>query len=511
MCGILFTNNPEIKQERFRESLGLMRHRGPDTNPGYYAYKGYKLGHTRLKILDLDDRSNQPFFSQDKRYVIIYNGEVYNFKELASQYDLQPQTTGDTEILLSLYTKMGQKMLLLLNGMFTFVILDTLNDEVFIARDRLGIKPLYIAEKSGYFTVASEIASIIEFEESRKFDDVGIRQYLKLRTFFNNRTIYSNIKMFPAGHFMFKGRMQQYWSLSDKKQELLEDEELHDLIKSSVDYRCISDVCVGSYLSGGLDSTIVAGLASKPHTWTIGFADNNEFQWGRLASKKFNSLHSEVLIDKEEFVGLAKMMIKRRQEPLSVPNEVLLCKMTKEVKKYNTVVLSGEGADELFFGYDRIFRWAHANNWDIKEFSRLYSYGSHEDIEIIEDAVSAFLHYGKAIDIVASFFQIAHLHGLLRRLDNATMFSSVEARVPFVDHRLIERMAGVSFEYRMKNGIVKEPLKRIFKTLVPQEIIEREKIGFPVDLDALPLGKTEQASGIDRWFEFNLKELGYSK
>jgi asparagine synthase (glutamine-hydrolysing) len=267
-------------------------------------------------------------------------------------------------------------------------------------------------------------------------------------------------------------------------------------------------VPIGSYLSGGIDSTIVAGLASKPHTWTVGFADNNEFEWARLASAKFNSIHSEVLMDREEFVSLAKKMIKQRKEPLSVPNEVLLYKMTQRVKEYNTVVLSGEGADELFFGYDRIFRWAANNRWSLKDFDKLYSYGSNDDLEIVEDAVSPFMCLGQTIDIVAAFFQTAHLHGLLRRLDNATMLSSVEARVPFVDYRLVERMAGVSFNYRMANGAVKAPLKRIFCNLVPKEILEREKVGFPVRVELLPLG--DDVSGktsMDKWLKFNLKEL----
>jgi asparagine synthase (glutamine-hydrolysing) len=202
-------------------------------------------------------------------------------------------------------------------------------------------------------------------------------------------------------------------------------------------------------------------------------------------------------------------MIQKRREPLSVPNEVMLHKMTSEIKKKNTVILSGEGADELFFGYDRIFRWA-ANNkqLDFAEFSRLYSYGSHEDTEIVEDALGPFMHHKHTIDIVAHFFQVAHLQGLLRRLDNATMLCSVEARVPFVDHHpLIERMAGVSFDYRMEDGEVKSPLKRIFRDLVPSAIIERKKVGFPVPLERIPFPNKPGKNPMDRWLEFNLSEL----
>ncbi len=484
----------------------MLHHRGPDAE-GYLAHKNFKLGHTRLKIIDLDNRSNQPFWSHDNRYVIIFNGEIYNFAELAKQHGIIQRTSGDTEVLVELYAKYKYKMLDLLNGMFTIVILDTYTSSIFVARDRLGIKPLYFSMTGESLTVASEILPLIELTGKKDFDVVGLRQYRKLRTFFNGRTIYSGIEMFPSGHYMLNGQIRSYWHLPEGEQKTPDEDELRELIKSTVDYRCISDVPVGSYLSGGLDSTIIAGLASKPYTWTVGFPDNNEFKWGRLASKKLGTTHSEVIIDEEEFLSLSQLMIGKRLEPLSVPNEVLLYKMTQAVKRKNTVILSGEGADELFFGYDRIFRWAANNKWDIVKFSELYSYGSNDDIDIVEDAVSPFLKYGEAIHIVAAFFQIAHLHGLLRRLDNATMLCSVEARVPFVDHRLVERMAGVSFDYRIQNGVVKAPLKQIFSELVPKEIVNRPKVGFPVTLASIPFESTTCSTEMDAWFEFNLTEL----
>ena len=341
-----------------------------------------------------------------------------------------------------------------------------------------------------------------------EFDDIGLRQYRKLRTFFNGRTAYSGIRMFPAAHYMLSGKIYRYWQLSDGEQDPPDDEELRELIESSVSYRCISDVSVGSFLSGGLDSTIIAGLAEKPHTWVVGFSEENEFNWAKCASDRFKSIHTEVQINEEEFVDIAKEMIRERREPLSVPNEVLLYKMTHEVKRKNTVVLSGEGADELMYGYDRIFRWAETNAWDLREFNKMYSYGTNDDLEIVEDAVSPFVHYGKAIKIVSAFFQIAHLHGLLRRLDNSTMRCSVEARVPFVDHRLVERMSGVCFSYRMKMGRGKAPLKRVFSDIVPHKIRDREKVGFPVVLDNIPFKNISGKSGMDVWLKFNLSEIG---
>jgi len=392
--------------------------------------------------------------------------------------------------------------------MFAMIIYDNLSNDVFIARDRLGIKPLYYTTQNGFDTFASEISSILELIDNHKIDPIGLRQYTKLRTFFRSHTIYEAVKMFPPGHYQLGGKLIRYWELPIGEQEAPDDDELMALLSDAVNCRLISDVPVGSYLSGGLDSTIIAGLAKKPHTWTVGFKNCNEFKWAKIASNEFASQHTEVLITEDEFISLLKKMIQKRREPFSVPNEILLYKMTKAVKKKNTVVLSGEGADELFFGYDRIFRWANSSKWDLEKFSQFYSYGSNSDLEIVEYVLEPFLHLKNPIDIVAHFFQLSHLHGLLRRLDNATMLCSVEARVPFVDHRLVERMAGVPFNYRINNGIVKHPLKTICSHIVPAEIINRKKIGFPVPLENIPFPvNNKNDTPMDKWLNFNLQEL----
>lgn len=505
MCGILFTNDPDIDRVLFLNALIEMNHRGPDSPGGYQFYNNHQLGHNRLKIIDIDDRSNQPFTSSNGKYDIIFNGEIYNFKELAKEYNLKLKTKSDTEVLLELYIKLGPSMLNKLNGMFALLILNKETFELFIARDRLGIKPLYYTNYKGFMTVSSEIAPLISLYGFSKPDEIGIRQYLKLRAFFNGRTYLQKINMFPAGYYMLNNKFIRYWQLPKGRQKNPAEEELVELLKSSVQYRCISDVEVGSYLSGGVDSTLIAALARKIDSWTVGFSSMNEFDWGRLGAKYIGTNHREVLVNEEEFLQIAESIIKKRKEPLSVPNEILLYKMTLEVKTKNTVILSGEGADELFFGYDRIFNWARNNNWDLDSFDSHYSYGSHKDNEILEDVLAPFMDYGNPIDVVAAFFQIAHLHGLLRRLDNATMLCSVEARVPFVDHRLVERMAGVSYDYRVQNQISKYPLKTIFQKYLPKEIINRKKVGFPVPLSNI---FSDKKPLMDQWLRFNLDTLG---
>lgn len=499
-----------MSTDAFHDALMTMKHRGPDAAGCVKEFDNTKLGHNRLTILDLDTRSNQPFRLAGNSKYIIFNGEIYNYRELAQKYNLVTQTTSDTEVLLALYDKLGPSMLHELNGMFAFVIYDTKTGDYFAARDRLGVKPLYMHKSLNGIIFSSEIKPILELTGIAEVDEFGLRQYKKLRTFFNGRTLYKDVSMFPAGYYSENGMLTKYWELPRGKQAAPSDDELRSLLESAVTYRQIADVEVGSYLSGGVDSTIVAGLSKEPHTWTVGSKDNNEFEWAKIAADQFGSKHHEVLVEDENFLEVAKYLIEQRGEPLSVPNEVLLYEMTREVKKLNTVVLSGEGADELFFGYDRVFRWANeAKAFDLKEFDKLYSYGSHSDDEIIEDALAPFMDRGEAIDIVAAFFQISHLHGLLRRVDNSTMMCSVEARVPFVDYRLVERMAGVPFEYRMQDGVVKAPLKRVFKDLLPQEISNRKKVGFPVDLQNILKGYGgDNDTAMDKWLKFNLEVLG---
>ncbi len=507
MCGILFSTASQLDDKLFRRALDRMAYRGPDAS-GVLRHGDLQLGHRRLAIIDLDPRSNQPFISSDGHYAIVFNGEIYNFQELAKRYNLALRTQSDTEVLLALYQLRGADMLKELNGMFAFVIVNLVTSEWFAARDRLGVKPLYQARYGDGILFSSEPAPLLEIKGSTGFDVVGLRQYRKLRTFFNGRTIWNDITQFPAGHYLTsQGKLTRWWQLPQGEQDIPTDEEIRALIQDAVKIREIADVPVGSYLSGGLDSTIVAGLATQPDTWTIGFADENEFAWGRMAALAFGSLHHEVVIDYADFLPLAKHMIAIRAEPLSVPNEVLLYRMTRDVALHNKVILSGEGADELCFGYDRIFRWAASNEWNLTEFAKLYAYGSIEDMEIIEDAVHPFLERGDALAIVAAFFQTAHLHGLLRRLDSATMLCSVEAREPFVDYRLVERLAGVPFHWKMADGIVKAPFKRMFADLVPTGIIERSKVGFPVPLNNIPFNQCNGKTAMDRWFEFNLSTL----
>jgi len=504
MCGFLFCDGKV--RRKAKTALDLMEFRGPDTSCTMTA-GGFFLGHKRLTILDLSSAGNQPMYSKSRRHIILYNGEIYNFRELAKKYSIPLETKCDTELLVELFERIGVKMLDKLNGMFSFVILNVETGGVLAARDRLGIKPLYVSKHDGKLIYCSEVAPIRRIIDSNTIDEIGLRQYRKLRTFFRGHTIWKEISMFPAGHYYESstGSYIRYWDLTNEKQAAPSDEELLYLLKSSVEYRMISDVPLGCFLSGGLDSSIVASLMKRVETWSVGTAENNEFDWSRKVARNLGMPHNMVVIDPEQYRSILGRMVSARGEPLSVPNEVMIYAMARKAKEKNTVILGGEGADELFFGYDRIFRWANSSEWTIEEFDAHYSYSKGKDLEILEYVVEPYMVQSKtALKTVARFFQLAHLHGLLRRVDFATMLASVEARVPFLDHRLVERMAGVPFDYRMEGGIVKNPLKRVFGHLIPKEVVERKKIGFPVDLEKV-LGIPN--AGYEEFLELNLQLL----
>lgn len=506
MCGVIVSDGAKLSSG-FEAGLRSLAHRGPDAS-GSYAWNDVLMGHSRLSIIDLGEQSDQPFLSDDGNLVLVYNGEIYNYKEIANRYGFVCRTGSDTEVLLRLYEKLGAACLDELNGMFAFVILHKDSGKIFAARDRLGIKPLYLDKRGAKVGFSSEMRALLELNPDAEWDYEGLRQYVKLRACIGAKTIYQNIEMLPAGHYYIDGQVRQYWCMPEGDQEPPSDEDLRALIVDAIKIRKVSDVPIGSYLSGGLDSTIIAGVANVNDVWSVGFSDHNEFEYSELAAEAFGLEHHACVSTREEFLETASDMVKQRREPLSVPNEVLIYLMTQKVKHKNTVVLSGEGADELFFGYDRIFRWAgESDDFSLEEFDRHYCYGSHQDDAIL-DAVIERKNSESKLTSVAKFFQTKHLHGLLRRLDNSTMAASVEARVPFVDHRLVEMMAGVSKDFRMKDGEVKAPLKRVFNELVPREIIGRKKVGFPVPLNEIfGFKKEEGKTFMDTWLSYNLELL----
>ena len=566
MCGIVgyISKNKKPDKDLFLNSLNLLSHRGPDDS-GVYEYKNILFGHRRLSIIDLDHKAAQPMVSVCGNYVIVYNGEIYNFKEIKEDLlkkGYSFKTKSDTEVLLYSFAEYGVECIKNFIGMFAFAILDKKRGEIYLVRDRLGIKPLYYYQDSNSFIFSSEIKSILQLLSKKPSLNINaVSSYLSYRYPILNDTFFENIFSLPPAHYKKidlksgKSSIKEYWNASDKFKEQQEDkgeeyyiEKIRDILSSSVRYRMIADVPLGSFLSGGVDSSVVTALMAKNsdkpvNTFTIGFKEEgyNEFEYARIVANRYHTNHHEIVLEGKDYIENLQTLIYYKDAPLSVPNEVPLYLMSKELKKYITVVLSGEGADEIFGGYGRIFRspydYERLQNFknneefmknfqtkyktdyflnELDHFLSLYRYTSIEDkksllhssidIDSIEQELNKkFVHYFEELKNESYYnkimytFEKIHLLGLLHRVDTTTMAASVEARVPFVDHRLVEFAFTIPVKYKLKwikekpktlmsdkiseeYDIPKYILKKAFEKDLPKEILYRKKVGFPVPL-----------------------------
>jgi len=505
MCGLLFANYRPNSSE-LDKAMHALRPRGPDAQ-SVSVLDSIILGHTRLSIIDVDARSDQPMLGSDGDSHIIFNGEVFNYKELAQQFQLKLKTSSDTEVVLELFLRLGPNCLRHLNGMFSFVIYNARTKDLFIARDRLGIKPLYVSEKNDKLIISSAVEAIVPLLSERSVDEVAVRQYAKLRCLYRGHTFFKQIKEFPAGYYRLNGKLIRYWSLPDEARDhdTIDFDELSWLIHDSIKIASVSDVKFSTLLSGGLDSSLISAVLNPRETWCVGLTYNNEFEYAELAARHGLYEHKSITISKDQFFACIEELLLAYGFPISVPNEVLIYHMAKYIAEKHKVVISGEGADELFFGYDRIFNWAANNAFSIRAFDKYYSYSAHNDLEIIDYVLEPYQGSGCCIEIVKSFFQIDHLRGLLTRLDRATMQNSLEGRVPFCDHRLAEYMFNIKYEERVVAGVAKSPLKKYARGRIPDELIQRKKVGFPVDLALL----FDAEEGFGPWVKHNLKRTGF--
>jgi asparagine synthase (glutamine-hydrolysing) len=509
MCGILFSNqiNKDPSKSYYDKILSMLDHRGPDFRNSLILDNKY-FGHTRLKIIDLNNRSNQPFFSKCKKYLIIYNGEIYNLEFLKKKFlhKFNFSTSSDTEVLIELYKILKEKVLEYLEGMFAFVIYEIESKNIFAARDTKGVKPLYYHIKNNKIIFCSEIAPILKLIDTEEIDEIGLRQYLKLRLFSNGHTIYKSIKIVKPGYYYYDGKFIKYFNNIDQIDTDDGNKSLLSCLKRSISKREMADVKVGSLLSGGLDSSILTALSNVKNTWSIGFDNNNEFYWAEKVAKFLKKKHQSIEYNSNKFLEHLTFMVTKLKKPLCVPNEVLTFNLSGQIKKENTVVLSGEGADEIFLGYNRIFNWSFNNPFDLEEFDSHYSYGSHKDNEIIEYTLAPYLKYkDNNLKLIHKFFCETHLENLLLRLDSSTMLNSVEARVPFVD---CPEIFNFNKKLIFKKIFNKFQLRQISKNIIPTEVIERPKVGFPVDLSrALKIKKKDKKYFYDLWFLKNLEIL----
>lgn len=545
MCGIngfISRNRLADASRRIQNMNRALYHRGPDAGGCRELIPGHAvIGHRRLSIIDLDARANQPMFSASGRSVIVFNGEIYNYQALRRELPYPFSTASDTEVLLAGLELHGIDWLRRCNGMFAFAFCDLASGTFVLARDRLGIKPLYYYQDPNCFVFSSEIKGILSsgLVEARWNAD-AVDEYLGNRYIREPYTFFENILQVPAGCCLTVGRdgparVTRYWDLPDafNMADSFDEQEIFEgfrgEVREAIHRRMISDVPLGAYLSGGIDSSIISAVcaekSSKPvQTYTIGFPSLNEFSYAREVADQYHTNHHEILIDDSDYFGALKELITYKDAPLGVPNEVPLAIMSKELKKGITVVLSGEGADELMGGYGRIFRapfdFAHSDAGQEKDF---YDYFVSRYEYVPRELRDRFLRTGRRLreendarirgefhgraneENVFRFFHRYHVKGLLQRVDITTMYASVEARVPFLDHELVEftydripyglklkwhseasraqACAQHAAEYSEVLDTPKYLLRRMGLELLPEEVVTRRKVGFPVPLN----------------------------
>ncbi|MFX4154705.1 asparagine synthase (glutamine-hydrolyzing) [Aliarcobacter butzleri] len=529
MCGILGTN---FLNERFDKSLELLHHRGPDFQNSI-KIGNKQFGHTRLAIIDLDEEANQPMIFDD--ILLVFNGEIYNYKELIHVEHLECKTKSDSEVLIRLYQKYGFDFLNKLNGMFSFCIYDMKKDLYFCARDRYGKKPFFYYFKDNKFIFSSSVKSILNLLDYKpNLNKVALSKYMQYFVSFGEDSFYQDIFKLEASTYLIyepnKSRELQkkkyykintYKAIKDEKQAL---NDIEELLFKSVEYRLNSDVEVASLLSGGIDSSLISALytkisGKKINTFSIGYDEYKnycELNFAQITASHINSNHHPVEINQKEYINHFEQTLDMLEEPHGDSAAIPLNILTKQINKAGIkTVLSGEGSDEIFLGYDNYAKFlkyyefekslsneqnlflndiigALQNNTKESEYLRrivkkqnLYnSFGEiYTDIQRkrlfkkvptykTETAKQDPVDWMSYIDL-----KIWLGESLLSKVDRISMGNSLEVRTPFLDFNLVNYMFSVESDIKV-GDTNKYLLKKIASKYIPNTIINRTKKGF---------------------------------
>lgn len=489
MCGFLVCYDKQVLRSKseFVRIANKAAWRGPDFF-GYSEELGgaIKISHHRLSILDLSTQSNQPLFSSCGRFTLVYNGEIYNYKVLETKLNLYPKSNSDSLFLLRAYQKFGSSILSLLEGMFSFVIYDNKKNSFFAARDQLGIKPLFFSVSSRGIYFGSE-ASLVAELIGASYDLESYCEWEFFRRPVPGYSYFSGVHELLPGHYLDSNlpTPQQYWQLCDQDFGSFDQDYFESILADSVRSHCLSDVPIVSMLSGGIDSAVITKLSGVEHCYTVGLPSNNEFLGASGTANEISCNLRSIELNDDKLISIWRELTKLRGEPLSVPNEGLIYFLCCNLDSEEKVILTGEGADELCFGYDRIFNWARTASYDPKEFLTRYSYGSSSSMPSLYRFWSFVddLRCGKTnIDFIEDFFIQFHLPGLLRRMDFASMVASKEARVPFVSVPLFEYLYRRPSHLKITELESKTPIRQVARSLGLNECLNRSKIGFSASL-----------------------------
>ena len=568
MCGIagatinMLGTNPEETLERMN---AVMIHRGPDMG-SLYTDSLMGLCHRRLSIIDLSEDGKQPMVSPDGRYIIVFNGEIYNFMALREQLEdkgYQFKTQTDTEVLMILYAEYGTACLKRLRGMFAFAIWDTITQTIFSARDRIGKKPFYYHWDGDNFAFASELKSLLEIKSiDLSIDGTAVIDYLKYLFIPHPKSIYTQIRKLEPGHFLLyhQGQLQikEYWDVDFSKNiggdtGTIED-ELLEIIDDAVRCRLSSDVPLGAFLSGGVDSSGVVALMAtalkKPvTTCTIGFdsKEHNEAHYAKAFARQMKTDHHEYYVDDDPAAHIKKL-VWHFDEPFADSSMVPTFNVSNIARKEVTVALSGDGGDESFAGYEK-YAVESFENWvrrvvpgfilravasltknetsgPLKKAHSLCQSAALDPSDafymtntFITDDQLAFILSDDLLEETAGYNPALHIHryynkatgtdhlsrmlytdlkmylpgDILVKVDRMSMANSLEVRSPLLDHKVIEYAAKLPSRLKMRRKETKFVLKECFKKVLPKEVLHRKKHGFDVPLD--------------RWFRYELKEM----
>ena len=533
----------------------MIFHRGPDDG-GIFIDGNIGFGHRRLSIVDVAHGA-QPMFNYDKSIAIIYNGEVYNHADYRTELEAKGyvfQNNSDTETIIHLYEEYAEKCVEKLRGMFAFAIWDKRKKELFIARDRLGVKPLYyVHDGEGNLFFGSEIKTLLEANAIKPEINYNALpdQFANHGTSFDE-TLFKNVKRLLPGHFLIwkdgNLRIEEFWDVNfepkhDERSDKDYVEEWRELFRKSVELRLMADVPLGMFLSGGIDSSAIAAMMAtmvdEPiKTFSVGFAEReaNEFEYARIVSKKYKTEHHEITITPEQFFSELPNLVWHEDEPIGFIASVPLYFVSKLAQKHVKVVLTGEGSDEILAGYGRYAKALQLLNYgekyesftpnfvrqavkvgvsaiggklnrtfltreaDIENlfFDNFAIYGKAMQKNLFSDETKAriseknpyfyqnnWLEKTDAIEILDKLLYAdtkTYLHELLMKQDQMSMAASIESRVPFLDHKLVEFTAKMPTKMKLRGKDTKWILREAMKGILPEEILTRSKMGFPVPI-----------------------------
>lgn len=539
MCGICgvynFDKEKVIDGQLLKRMNNIMAHRGPD-DEGYYVNQNVGFGHRRLSIIDLSHAGHQPMPNEDGSIWITYNGEIYNYPELREELikkGHQFKSRTDTEVIVHLYEEMGEECVNRLNGMFTFAIWDERNRKLFIARDHMGIKPLYYTVVNNKLLFASEIKAILEhpgFKRCVNFE--AVKDYFTFQNLFGDKTFFEGIKILLPGCTLtcHNGdcKIRQYWDVffieDENRGEQFYIEAFLEIFEDSVKREMLtSDVPVATYLSGGIDSGSITTIASKViggkvKSFTCGFEEKTGFdesEYAEMIAEIAGTEHHQFVPTVEDFIEIFPDLVWHLDEP-RVGSSYPPYFVAQLASRYVKVILAGQGGDELFAGYHRHLMGSLAKDEEgfEKECYQLHNCLFLEEIrphlfskEIIEQVndystfqtlKTLYLDKTNAKHFLNKMLYLeikTYLHGLLIVEDKISMAHSLETRVPFLDIRLVEFAARIPPELKIKNKILKYLPRIAMKKLLPPIITERPKMGFGCS-DAI-------------WWRGAMKELVY--